>query len=513
MEAGRLREEFDAGRIDVDRLFDLIESLSRQLEKANQRIAELEKKLGEKPTTKLDKPFSLQGEERRREARSKRRKRKRPKRRGRNDTSAKLAQAERTEPIYPADVPQDDCWLSHTRPVWRLENGRAVLVAYEIYRGPGNRYGTIPAVLGRSEFGIEIMLAIAYQVYVVGLSFDKVAQLFGFFQNLSLRKSQIDAMLGQLSRHWEREIDVLCELLANSMIVHADETSWSINSVWAFVSEKVRLLFFGVHKDEATLRAILNPDAFIGTVVSDDAAVYGNFTQVQKCWAHLLRKAIKLTLVDPERRVYQQFLDGLLAIYREACRVQLDRRLGDEGRRRRVEKLKHTLIELCGTKTLSRSTQSPEKDFRLLVNEVLRLYWADELFTFVTAAAAQKPNGEPMPMPGTNNESERTLRPVANARKTGRTSKTPKGARRQTVITSVIESLRQHLPTFTLATVIQEVSRWLANQKSCFAILRDRLKRAARRMKRSFLTVGTGPPILDRLFPIPKQEQPNHQGA
>ena len=136
-----------------------------------------------------------------------------------------------------------DCKLSHTRPVWRLENGQAVLVAYEIYRGPGNQYGKIPGVLGRSEFGIEIVVAIAYQVYVVGLSFDKVCLLLNFFQNLRLRKSQADRLLNQLSRHWEREFDLLCTLLANSAVVHADETSWSINSVWAFLSEKVFGLF------------------------------------------------------------------------------------------------------------------------------------------------------------------------------------------------------------------------------------------------------------------------------
>jgi hypothetical protein len=75
-------------------------------------------------------------------------------------------------------------------------------------------------------------------------------------------------------------------LLANSAVVHADETSWSINSVWAFLSEKARLLFFGVHKDAVTLEVILDPQSFQGIVVSDDAAVYANFSQSQKCWAH-----------------------------------------------------------------------------------------------------------------------------------------------------------------------------------------------------------------------------------
>ena len=72
-------------------------------------------------------------------------------------TAEKIARAVRTEKVFPADVPEKDCWLSHTRPVWRLENGQAVLVAYEIYRGPKNQHGKIPGVFGRSEFGAEIV--------------------------------------------------------------------------------------------------------------------------------------------------------------------------------------------------------------------------------------------------------------------------------------------------------------------------------------------------------------------
>jgi transposase len=47
---------------------------------------------------------------------------------------------------------------------------------------------------------------------------------------------------------------------------------------------------FGVHKDAATLKKVLDPASFAGIVISDDAAVYANFTESQKCWAHLLRK-------------------------------------------------------------------------------------------------------------------------------------------------------------------------------------------------------------------------------
>ncbi len=345
-----------------------------------------------------------------------------------------------------------------------------MLVAYRVYRGPGNRYGQIPGVLGRSEFALEIVVAIAFQVYVVGLSFDKVCLLLHFFQDLPLSKGQADALLHQLARHWHKEFDVLCTLLANSLVVHADETSWSINSVWAFLSEKARLLLFGVHKDAATLAALLDPATFAGIVISDDAAVYAPFTRAQKCWAHLLRKAIKLTLQEPHNTDYRCFADQLLAIYREACRVQGDGRLSDAGRARKVAALDERLFELCSPLWLADLPvlEGPDNDYRLLANEVMRLMLAEELFAFVTAAAVEQPNGESHPVGGTNNEAERTLRDAATARKTGRTSKTLRGARRQTIVTSVLESLRLYLATFTLAEVIREVGGWLATGRSCF---------------------------------------------
>jgi hypothetical protein len=474
MDVEQFKDDVREGRIDANRLVDLVVTLQRQLQAAKRRIDELEKKLGGLPTQKIAEPFSVRSEERRQEARGKkRRKRNRPLRRGRITTAEKIARAARTEKVFPAGVPHDDCKLSHTRPIWRLEDGRAVLVAYEVYRGPKNRYGTIPGALGRNEFGMEIIVAIAYLVYVVGLSFDKVCALLNFFQSLELRKSQADALLNQLSRHWEREFDTLCTLLANSAVVHSDETSWSINSVWAFVSEKVRVLFFGVHKDADTLKQILDPETFAGIVVSDDAAVYANFTRSQKCWAHLLRKAIKLTLLEPDNEEYRQFTDRLLEIYRAACRVQCDRRLGDAGRAKKVAAMDDEILKLCGSMWFAElpPLDGPADDYRLLANELMRLMLAEQLFTFVTAAPVETPTGEVVPVAGTNNEGERTLRSAAEARKTGRTSKTLRGARRRTVVVSVLESLRGHLSTFTLSSVIDEILRWSETGKSCFARL------------------------------------------
>src|SRR5262249_28644283 len=294
-----------------------LEAMQRELQSAQQRIAEFERKTGVTATAKVEEPFTLRAEENRQQTPQKKKsKRARKGRCGRLTTVDKLKLAERTEKCFPEGVPPQDCQHSHTRPVWRLEKGRAVLIAYHIYRGPKNQYGKIAGVLGRSEFGLEIVVEIAYFVYVVGLSFDKVCLTLQILQNLRLGKTQADALLRQLSRHWQQEFEVLCTLLANSLVVHTDETRWSIHSVWAFLSEKARLVLFGVHKDADTLEQILDPHTFAGLVVNDDAAVYANFSQAQKCWAHLLRKAIKLTLQEPENPEYRQFTDRLLEIYR-----------------------------------------------------------------------------------------------------------------------------------------------------------------------------------------------------
>lgn len=491
----QLKVDLREGRIDADRVIDLMVTLQRQLQAANKQIEELQMQLGRSATAKVDEPFSVRAEEKRQEARGKKkRKSKNQGRRGRVKTADKVKRAERTEDVFPEDVDRNECKLSHVRPVWRLEEGRAVLIAYRIYRGPNNRYGQIGGVLGRSEFGLEIVLEIAYLVYVVGLSFDKVCQLLHFFQNLQLRKSQPDALLDRLARHWEKEFDALCTLLANSLVVHADETSWSLNSVWAFLSEKARVLLFGVHKDGDTLKKFLDPASFAGIVVSDDAAVYGNFTQGQKCWAHLLRKAIKLTLQEPDNAEYREFTDRLLALYRKACRVQRDGRLGDAGRSRKVSELENELRELCEPMWLAEfeAVEGPADCYRRLVNELMKLLLAQELFRFVTAKPVEQLSGDSRPVAGTNNEAERALRSPAQARDTGRTDKSYRGCRRRSIITSVFESLRLHLSSFTLENILSEITRWSEIGHSCFTDLVAKLR--LRPSKTS---------VLDQVIPIP----------
>jgi transposase len=146
--------------------------------------------------------------------------------------------------------------------------------------------------------------------------------------------------------------------------------------------------------------------------------VYRNrFSKGQNCWDHLLRKAIQLMLSYPKNPKYREFFEDLLAVFREGKRLQQDGRLSDVGRQRK---------------------------------ELVRCLADAELFTFVRYREAQP----------TNNISERTFRDTAQARKTGRTSKTQARVKRRSVIKSVLISLGQNLPEFTLHGILAEVTRW-----------------------------------------------------
>jgi transposase len=135
--------------------------------------------------------------------------------------------------------------------------------------------------------------------------------------------------------------------------------------------------------------------------------------------------------------------------------------------------------------------QGLEHDFGLLLAEVLRLMMQQELFTFVTVPPVLQPNGAMKSVDGTNNEAERTLRSASQARDTNRTDKTGNGTRRRTIVTSVLESLRLYLPTYTLASVLEELVRWQTAGRSCFERLLHKLK---------LTPPESAPSILDQLF-------------
>lgn len=201
-----------------EELMALVIDLRREIAVLRRRVAELE---GGRTAKQVPEAFSLQAEERRRDQARGRKRKQKSVRRGRQATQQKVDDSDRLECVVPEGLTLEQCTFVRARPVWRVEGGRAVRVTYELYRGPNGNTAPIEGVLPRSEFGLEIHVSVAFLVFLVGLSIEKVCRLVKFFWNLDLSKSQADALLNQLSKHWERDFEALCRLLAVSAVVHA----------------------------------------------------------------------------------------------------------------------------------------------------------------------------------------------------------------------------------------------------------------------------------------------------
>jgi len=472
-----MRADFRNGRLSAEQLLDIVDKLNQtvkrlqaELDRLTRRLAQYEPEVLQEvrscasQTPLPSSRYSLEAEEQRRG--NKRRRRRRIKKSpGRRPNQVKFADAHPTEDVYPPNTPHDQCQLVRQRAVWRLADGRAVLVGYRVFRGPGGPEPRIPGVTSRCEYGMEILVVLAFLVYVIGISLDKACAVLEFFCALPLRKSQADALLRQLARHWEPEFEALCDLVTRAAVVYMDETGWKVGqegcSLWVFASALQRVFLFGCHKDAKTLDAMLPVDIFEGVGVSDDAAVYRRrFLWAQKCWAHLLRKAIRLALLYPRKKSYQRFLDHLLALYYDAKRAAADGRLGREGRKRRVAEFEGRLSDLCRPywRELTPDMPPHERDFVNLAKELMERLFDEELFTFVLNPEVE----------ATNNLAERLQRSPAKDRDAGRTSKTAAGSHRRSVITSVLESLRVNLSPFTLRSVVDEATRWMKEGISLF---------------------------------------------
>ena len=393
-----------------------------------------------------------------------RKKKRRKKSTGRRSNDAKRTLVEHQYDIFWDDADRKQCVFHREQFAWRLIDGHAVYVAYNIHDLPDSKELPLPTGLrnSRSEFGIEIILTLAFLHYWIGVSLDNAREIMRFFTGLELSKSQADSLLSQLAADWDEQYDTIAELIALSMIVYIDETGWKVGKrscyTWAFSTAMHVFFRCGVGRGKAEAEKVLGR-LFAGVGVTDDYAAYKSlFNKHQLCWAHLIRKAIKLALMHPENEEYAAFLDELCDTYQRAVRYSRDGRLR-AGRATKARQLEEAIRLLCtryGETIEKNVTPEHEATFIRLQNELVNNL--DRLFVFV-----EDPEVE-----STNNRSERNVRREAEIRKGGRTSKTPAGARRRGVIMTVLASLQTRFAKFTLESLLSEVERWLAEGRSIF---------------------------------------------
>jgi hypothetical protein len=448
-----------------------VPELEEQLRQRDARIKELERKIEELKKLLVEKAKSKESKPPKeatnysvaRHERKQRKKRRRKNSTGRKPKDAKRDRAAETIDLYWYGANQKKCVLRREQFVWRLIDGKAKYVHYRIFDEPDST--DLPPVdgvrNGKCEYGLEILITLAYLVYWTGISIDKARGILTFFTGLELSKSQADSLLSQLATDWQIEYDAIAELVAAAAILYIDETGWKVGKrscyTWIFSTLSTVLFKCGVGRGKAVLTDVLGQQ-FDGIGVTDDYSAYqSQFNEHQLCWAHFLRKAIAVSLRNPDNRQYKRFLKSLFAIYYDAVRFSRDRRLS-AGRQAKVERLQSRIRRICRRygEVLDDAAPADDAKFVRLQNELVD--HAEKLFVFVLHPEVE----------ATNNRSERQARSEAMARKAARTSKTESGAKRRAVIMSVLASLSKRLEHFTLGSVLSEINRWFETGQSVF---------------------------------------------
>ncbi len=463
----------------------IIQELSARNQELEARVEELEAKVerllklleGKAKTKSAKKPIFTENYslERNKTQTDKQAKKEPKKTAGRKPTEEKRDQATKKIDLYPENISHAKCTFLRSQFVWRIFEGKAIYVQYDIYDRPASKKLPLPPGVrtSRSEFGIEIVLILAFLHYWIGISLDNACEVTNYFTGLKLSKSQTESLLKQLANDWGEQYDTIAELLALQMVVYIDETGWRVGQkhcyTWVFSTSMHVLFRCGVSRKKSEATAVLGED-FAGIGVTDDYAAYKTmFTQHQLCWAHLIRKAIKLALQNPNETEYMEFLDQLCLLYRDAKSCQ-NVEANQTIITKTIKQLQERVISLCSRRDekiitikfaeKQKPAINPTVDhlttFILLQRELTNNL--DKLFVFVEHAEVEP----------TNNLSERNVRREAEIRKASKCSKSEKGAKRRGVIMTVLASLQTRIPNFTLANVLLEIEAWFQRGSSRF---------------------------------------------
>jgi transposase len=296
-----------------------------------------------------------------------------------------------------------------------------------------------PGEMPGSYIGPAAKATAAYLRYQLNVPDRKLSQFFSDFFGLKFVPASAYGFERQaVRRGWPLYEDLRQKIRALS-VAHADETSWRHEGkpYWAWYAGNPDLAFFHLdpHRSTEAAQAVLG-ERFPGTLVADAYASYNGVhpQDRQSCLAHIKTKAkeleqelalLKGQAADGAARQFCQNIQGWV---RTAC--QAHHRLG-RGRwrakaaQRQGQGLRRELRALCATalrypraETFRQRLLGPEQEL---------------LFT-----CFRRPH-----VPPTNNQAERSLRPLVIMRKIVQGTRSEKGLENHGVLRSLFETARR----------------------------------------------------------------------
>jgi len=331
---------------------------------------------------------------------------------------------DRTESQYQQEIVRKTIWRRFDIDIGHCEK------CHKRVQGRDSRQTSDALGAAKVQLGPEALaLAVRMNKDLAMPHADVAAVLRDGFQ-LQVNRSTIARAVDRVARRGAPTWHALRDAARRSMVNGMDETGWNVAAqlrwLWVAVSEQVTFcdILPGRGFDEAA--SILGAD-YKGWLTHDGWQVYYKFLKAghQSCLNHLLDRAKKLIASASARAA--RFPLRVQEVFKQALAL--------------AERYKNKEISLHGLLTatgrlevkLDRVLNNPGRD---PANRRFRNHLDHErpyLFTFLYCPG----------LDATNNVSERAIRALIGARKNWGGNRTPRGARAQAVLTSILQTAKQ----------------------------------------------------------------------
>jgi len=184
------------------------------------------------------------------------------------------------------------------------------------------RSNQIPPI---TRIGANAMGYILYSRYRLRLPIDKIKESLNDLHSFAISAGEIVEKLKEAKDLFDKDYEIICELIKEAKFVHADETGWRMNGqnwwLWVFVTAKGLRYVIEDTRGKGVAEAALG-EKQDRVIISDGYAAYGKLPgDKQQCWVHLLRNAKSASLF-----LYQDLLKIYITLADELAKPLNERR-------------------------------------------------------------------------------------------------------------------------------------------------------------------------------------------
>ena len=279
-----------------------------------------------------------------------------------------------------------------------------------------------PGVLPKNLYGNQLMANAAVMHYLHGIPVGRVCEQIGIGDGALLN------IFHGMAKLFSGVVPKLIDEYRQSLVKHADETSWRINGkngyAWLFATTTISIFLFKKTRSASVPREVFGEERLPGTLVVDRYNGYNKMPcNIQYCYSHLLREVEDIEKEFPDHNEDLAFVSSVAPLLALAIGLRRQTLSDDQFYQKAIE-VKTQIKALMESPAQHMAIRRIQDIFT--ENEERLYHWTE--------------NRE---VSAENNLSERDLRPTVIARKVSFGSQSDGGAYTRGVLMTVVHTLKK----------------------------------------------------------------------